>query len=65
MRRCVENIDGDNSDEKYKVLSGKENKKLKINNILIEKYKDMLENPYFEQEYCSRTAKGIQKITKI
>ena len=38
------------------------NKNLKINNILIEKYKDILENPNFEQDYWSRTAKGIYKI---
>ena len=36
-------------------------KRLKINNILIEKYKDMLENPDFEQNYSSRTAEGIYK----
>ena len=26
-------------------------KKLKINNILIKNYKDLLENPNFEQDY--------------
>ena len=37
-------------------------KKLKINNILIEKYKDILENPNFEQDHWSRTAEGNCKI---
>ena len=47
---------------KYKVLSTLKNKKLKINNILIEKYKNVLENSDFEQDYWSRTASGIYKI---
>ena len=34
-------------------------KKLKINKVLIEKFKDMLENPDYEQHYYSRTAMGI------
>ena len=34
-------------------------KNLKINNTLIEKYKDMLENPEFEQNYYSSTSTGI------
>ena len=34
-------------------------KKLKLNNILIEKYKDMFENQDFEQDHYSRTATGI------
>ena len=34
---------------------------LKINNNLIEKYKDKLENPDFEQNIYSRTAIGIYK----
>ena len=54
--------EGDNYDEIYKVLSTLKNKKLKINNILIEKYKDMIENPDFEQNKFSLTAKGIYKI---
>ena len=52
----------DNYDEIYKVLSTLKNKKLKINNILIEIYKGMLLNPDFEQNYWSRTATGIYKI---
>ena len=38
------------------------NKKLKINIILIEKYKDLLKNPDFEQDYWSRTVQGVYKI---
>ena len=38
--------------------------KLKINNILIEKYKDMLENPNFEQNKYSLTSTGIYKIAQ-
>ena len=54
--------EGDDYDEIFKVLSTLKNKKIKINNILIEKYKDMLENPDFEQNYWSRTAKAIYEI---
>ena len=54
--------EGDNHLQIYKILSTLKNKKLKINNNLIEIYKDMLENPNFEQNYWSRTAKGIYKI---
>ena len=46
----------------YIVLSTLKNKKLKINNTLIEIYKDMLKNPNFEQNYWSRRAIGIYKI---
>ena len=54
--------DGYNYDEIYKILSTLKNKKLKINNILIEKFKDMLEPSDFEQNYWSRTAQGVYKI---
>ena len=54
--------EGDDYDEICKVLSILKNKKLKINNILTEKYKNMLENPDFEQDYWSRTATSIYKI---
>ena len=54
--------ESDNYDKIYEVLSTLKNKKLKINNTLIEKYKDMLENPDFEQDYWSRTAEGVYKI---
>ena len=45
-----------------KNLSTLKNKKLKINNILIEKYKSMLDNSDFEQNYWSKTATGVYKI---
>ena len=53
---------GDDYDEIFKILSTLKNKKLKINNTLIEIYKGMLLNPDFEQNYWSRTATGIYKI---
>ena len=49
-------------DEIYKVLSTSKNRNLKINNILIEIYKDMLENSDFEQNYWSKTAIGVYEI---
>ena len=54
--------EGDDYDEIYKVLSTLKNKKLKINNNLIEIYKDMIKNSDFEQNYWSRTAQGVYKI---
>ena len=54
--------ESDEFDQLYQVLSTVKNKKLKLKNILTEKYKDMLENPDFEQDYWSRTAIGIYKI---
>ena len=48
--------------EIYKILSTLKNKKTKINNILIEIYKDMLLNPNFEQNKYSFTSCGIYKI---
>ena len=54
--------ESDDYDKRYEVLSTIINKKLKINNILIEKYKDMLENPDFEQDYWSRTSQGGYKV---
>ena len=42
---------GNDYDEVYKVLSTLKKEELKINNILIEKYKNTLENPNFEQNY--------------
>ena len=44
------------------VLSTLKFKNLKINNILVEKYRDMLENPNFEQNKYSITSTGIYKI---
>ena len=54
--------DGNDFDEIYKVLSTLKNKKIKMNNTLIETYKDMLKNPNFEQNYWSITLEGIYKI---
>ena len=54
--------EGDDYDEIYKVLSILKNRKLKINSTLIEKHKDLLKNPDFEQNYWSRTATSIYKI---
>ena len=54
--------DGNVYDKIYEVLSTLKRKKLKINNILIEKYKIMLKNPNFEQDYWSQTAESIYKI---
>ena len=54
--------EGADYDKIYEVLSTLKNKNLKINDTLIEIYKDMLLNPNFEQNYWSRTSKGIFKI---
>ena len=54
--------EGDDYDKIYEVLSTMKNKKLKINNILIEKYKDMLRNRNFEQNKYSITSTGIYRI---
>ena len=54
--------EGDNYDEIYKILSTLKNKKLKINNKLIEIYKDLLNNPNFEQNKYSLILTGIYKI---
>ena len=54
--------EGNDYDGIYKDLSSLKNKKLKINNTLIEIYKNMLENTDFEQNYWSRTSTGIYKI---
>ena len=54
--------EGDDFSEIYKVLSTLKNKKLKINNTIIEIYKDMLKNPTFEQNKYSLTSTGIYKI---
>ena len=54
--------EGNDFDEIYKVLSTLKNKKLKINNILIEKYRNMLENSDFEQNYWSETATRVYKV---
>ena len=62
---CVDvyrTYDGNDYDKIYEVLSTLKNKKLKINYILIEKYKDLLKNPDFEEDYWSRTGQGVYKI---
>ena len=62
---CVDvykNYEGYDYDEIYKVLSTLKNQKLKLNNNLIEIYKDLIKNPDFEQNYWSRTSTGIYKI---
>ena len=51
----------DDYDEKYEVLSTLKNKKLKLNNTLIEIYKNMLKNPDFKQNKYSITSSGIYK----
>ena len=43
--------EGNDYDKLYEVLSTSKIKKLKIKIILIEKYKDLLENPDFEQDH--------------
>ena len=54
--------EGDDYDEIYNILSTLKNKKLKINNKLIEIYTDMLKNPNFEQNKYSLTSTGIYRI---
>ena len=54
--------EGNDYDKIYETLSTIKIKKLKMNNILIEKYKDMLEIPDVEQDYWSRTAEGIYEL---
>ena len=53
--------EGNDYDKIYEVSSELEIKKLEINNILNEKYKDIIENPDFERDYYSRTAVGVYK----
>ena len=54
--------EGNDYDKIYEVLSTLRNRKLKMNIILIEKYKDLLENFDFEQNHYSKTATGVYKI---
>ena len=54
--------EGDDYDKIYEVLSTSKNKKLKINDTLINIYKDMLENPDFEQNHYFLTSTGIYKL---
>ena len=52
----------DDFDKIYESLSTLKSKELKINNILIKKNRDMLENPIFEQNKYSLTSTGIHRI---
>ena len=54
--------EGDDFDKIYEVLSTLKNENLKVNNTLIEKYRDMLENPNFEQNHYLITSTGIYKL---
>ena len=54
--------EGDDYGKIFEALSTLKNKKLKINNILIEKCRDMLENPNFEPNKYSKTSPGVYKI---
>ena len=54
--------EGDDFNEKYKVLSTLKSKKLKFIKILIEIYRDMIKNPNFEQNKYSLTSTGNYKI---
>ena len=53
--------EGKDYDKIYEVLPLLKNKKLKTNNILIEKYKYMLKIPDFEQNHYSGTSQGVYK----
>ena len=52
----------ENFNEIFKVLSTLKNKKLKLNNTLIDINKNLLKNPNFEQNKYLITATGIYKI---
>ena len=54
--------EGNDFSEIYKILSTLKNIQSKINNILIEKYKNMLEFPDFVQNLYSITSTGIYKV---
>ena len=54
--------EGNDYDKIFEVFSTLKNKKMRINNTLIEKNKDLLQNCDFEQNYWSRTAEGFYKI---
>ena len=56
---------GDDYDKVYEALSKLKNKNLKVNNTLMEKYKDIIENPEFEQNHYSRTALVFTKLDMI
>ena len=62
MRRLYRIYEGDDYYKIFEVLSTLKNKKLKINNILIENYTDMLKNPDFEQNKYSPTSTRFFKL---
>ena len=64
-REVYQLLEGIEYNKINEVLSTLKNKKLKINNTLIEIYKDMLENPNFEQNKYSITSSGIYKISHV
>ena len=53
--------EGIDYDKIYEAFPKLRNTKLEINIMLFDRYKDMLENPDFEQNLFSKTAKGIYK----
>ena len=57
--------DGKDNDTLFEVLSELRNEKLRINNILIEKYKKLNEFLDFEQNYFSKLAKDMKKLDMI
>ena len=59
---CIEvykNYESNDYNILYEVLSTFKNKKLKINNVIFEKNKDIVENPDFERNYWTKMAEGI------
>ena len=57
--------EGNDYDKIYEALSTLKIEKLKINDILIKKYKNMLENFDFEQDYWSKQQKVFTKSDMI
>ena len=53
---------GNGYDKTYEFSSTLKNKKLKINIILNENYKEMVENPDFEQNHYSKTSTAVYRI---
>ena len=52
-------------DKIFEALSTSKNKKLKLNNILIEKYKDIIKSLDLKQNYFSRTSTGIDNFGDV
>ena len=53
--------EGGDFDKVYDVLSTLKHKKVKTNNILIDKYKDMLENQDFDQKIIGQEQQKVFK----